>query len=197
MKRFLRYNTRHRIYWELGGTWSGQKVKLGWPQLNPISSRSSNTIKTISWHEPLWMFRLRQRWFAFAGRQRCGRRDDPFAFNHKDGEAPDTWDYGPDGNRTCSYCGSIHFDDLLAICKKIVAREPGYSLDGTDKSYKVYVRQPNVQNASEGAIKFYKQHVTRDPTEEEQKLYAEALRLSYERWRAQWTREGGYGKQPL
>lgn len=173
MKKFLRMNTRHNLYYH-------PEVGL---KLNPISSVYDG--KQRSGYEPLWLFRLRQRLFAYAGRQRCGRRDDPFAYNHKDGELPDTWDIGPDGCRTCSYCGSMHYEDLLDICRCVVAGLEGYSVDPSDKSYKVYVRQPGVRNAGEGAIKFYKQHSPKEVSEADQELFAEAVRISRQRFNDQ------------
>lgn len=101
---------------------------------------------------------------------------------------PDTWDYGPDGNRTCSYCGSIHFEDLMKICRKALTDER-YGIEGTTKSYKVYVNQPGVRNASEGAIKFYMHHAAETPNQDDQKLFAEAARLSNERFAKRWQRE--------
>jgi hypothetical protein len=105
--------------------------------------------------------------------------------NRQDGPAPDAWEWGPDGNRTCSYCGSIHFDDLMKICR-LVPSDERYGVEGTDKLYKVYVRQPGVRNAAEGAIKFYKQHSLEEPTQEQQDLFRAALRLTHERFEAKW-----------
>lgn len=181
LNTFLRYNSRHGLYYH--PTYrqrGGAAIILGW-SLNPIGSMYDG--KQISCHEPLWLFRLRQRLFAFAGRQRCGRRDDPFAISRNDNAHPDTWDMGPDGNRTCSYCGSIHPDDLMKICRLVLTDER-YAIEGTTKSYKVYVRQPGVVNASQGAIKFYKQHAPANPSQEDQDLFAEAVRVSGERFRA-------------
>lgn len=49
---------------------------------------------------------------------------------------PDTWT-SRDGYRCCSYCGSMHPEDLImAIAEKV-------ELGPTDKSYKVYVHLPN------------------------------------------------------
>jgi hypothetical protein len=176
--RLLRYNTRHHLYFP--GGW-----KL--PQLNPYSSSSHTKSgkRTRSFYEPGWMFRLRQR-FCVAGRQRCGRRDDPFAMNRGDGPLPDTWDLGPDGNRTCSYCGSIHPADLMEICRKTLIDER-YAVEGTTKSYKVYVRQPGVMNAAEGAIKFYMHHAPAQPSAEDQELFAKAARLTSERFEARFA----------
>lgn len=178
MMKFLRYNSRHRFYWNLGGGRDNQKMQ--WPQIDPISSVMGGGLKVISFHEPLWMFRLRQRLFAFAGKQRCGRRAESW-HGQTDELLPDTWDVGPDDNRTCSYCGSIHFDDLMAICRK-VPTDPAYGISGTDKAYKVYVNQPGVMNASQGAIKFYKHHSPAEPTEEQQQLFINASRISHERF---------------
>jgi len=182
LKSLLRYNTRHYLYFPGDG-------KL--PKFNPICSRShaeNSGKRTRSYWEPLWSFRLRQRWFAFAGRQRCGRRDDVFGVNYEDGHLPDTWDLGPDGNRTCSYCGSIHPDDLMDICRKTLTDDQ-YAVEGTTKAYKVYVRQPGVQNASQGAIKFYMQHMPTHPSKEMMDLFDRALQLSQERFEAKYFRQ--------
>jgi hypothetical protein len=105
------------------------------------------------------LWRFRQRLFAFRGRQLCPRRYE--SWQGKTGEKfPDTWDLGPDGNRTCSYCGSIHPDDLAVIIQKSKT-DSRYAIEETDKNYKVYIRQPNVRNAGEGAIKFYRQHAAK------------------------------------
>jgi hypothetical protein len=172
MKKFLRYNSRHNLYYH-----PERGLKL-----NPISSVYDG--KQKSWHEPLSVYRLRKRVFSYAGRQRCGRRDDPFAYNHNDGELPDTWDMGPDGNRTCSYCGSMHYDDFIDMCRLAIVDE-GYSIDPSDKGYKVYVRQPGVRNASEGAIKYYKQHTPPDAAVHDQELFQEAAQVSHQRFNEQ------------
>lgn len=181
LSNLLRYNGRHHFYWRIAGD-HGRT----WPQLNPISSCYGPRVKNISAYEPRWLFKIRQRVFCFAGRQRCGRRDDPFSVNWNDGAMPDTWDTGPDGNRTCSYCGSIHFDDMMKICRLVLADER-YAIEGTTKSYKVYVTQPGVRNAGEGAIKFYKQHSPEAVSDEDEKLFVEAVRISNERFSSRWA----------
>lgn len=127
--------------------------------------------------------RLRQRLFSFAGTHTCLRRGTAPLVSASNG-IPDRWNIGPDGNRTCSYCGSIHFDDLMAVCAKVVF-DDRYAIEGTDKAYKVYVRQPGVVNAAQGAIKFYKHHVPNIVTEAERKLYDNAYQLSCKRFRLQ------------
>lgn len=59
----------------------------------------------------------------------CGRRGN-------DGTKEDHW-RTRDHHRACSYCGSMHPDELFA------AIEAGCELGPTDKSYKVYVDLPN------------------------------------------------------
>jgi hypothetical protein len=180
IRRFLRYNTRHCLHFPRDGAR---------PQLNPIcsSSHSKSGKRTFNLHEPLWLFRLRQRVFCFSGRHRCGRRSESWFSQSKafggDKPLPDTWDMEPDGNRTCSYCGSIHPDDLMEICRKALVDER-YGIEGTTKSYKVYVQQPGVRNAAEGAIKFYMHHAPAKPSAEDQELFAKARRLTNERWLA-------------
>ncbi len=167
MKHFLRYNARHTLHFPGDGKR---------PQMDPISS-SSHAVKsrkrTRSFTEPLWLFRLRQRLFCFAGAIKCSGYDA-------------TWDWGPDDNRTCSCCGSIHPDDLMEICRKTLV-DDRYGVEGATKSYKVYVRQPGVVNAGHGAIKFYMHHAPANPTKADQDLFAEAQRLTHERMDARWA----------
>jgi hypothetical protein len=177
MKTLLRYNSRHQLM-------LSRKHGL---QLNPTSWSSDDTLWDCS--EPLWLFRLRQRVFCHAGAQRCGRRgENPVWSNRNHGlqPLPDTWDLGPDGNRTCSYCGSIHPDDMMALCRKTLV-DDRYGVESTDKGYKYYVRQPAVKNASQGAIKFYMAHAPEAPTREEQELFTQAVRTTNERFRARYA----------
>lgn len=62
------------------------------------------------------------------------------------------------GQICCSYCGSMSPDSVLEEVKK-------YGMGiirGTSKGYKWYIDIPGVSNASEGGIKFYRQHATPD-----------------------------------
>lgn len=85
--------------------------------------------------------------------------DSPFKppFN---GEAH--WRTEDNGDRTCSYCGSLHPDDFLDIMQRYAAGEEGYTFSLTDKSYKVYAKRPGVVNASMGGIKFYGAHAVEE-----------------------------------
>lgn len=83
----------------------------------------------------------------------CLRRMTEFGpWEHKEGL--DGWHVLPNGDRTCTFCGSLHPDDVLRLLDV-----PEVQFTTTDKSYKFYVRQPGVANAREGGIKFYVHHV--------------------------------------
>lgn len=175
--RLLRYNGRHHFYWRIGGS-----KGMSRPMLNPLSSSYGGNIRNISLHEPLWLFRLRQRLFAFAGRQKCGRRIEGWQ-GLTDELTPDTWDRGPDGNRTCSYCGSLHPEDFFALVKRAADAGPDCnddvpSISPSDKGYKIYVRQKAVRNAGEGGIKFYTQHLPRPVPQERHDEYSKAIQVS-------------------
>jgi hypothetical protein len=75
----------------------------------------------------------------------------------------DTWDTRPNGDRCCSFCGSLHPDDWLRLMKDAANPESKTIIDRSDKGYKFYVQQESVANASEGGIKFYTWHI---PSEE-------------------------------
>ena len=90
--------------------------------------------------------------------QRCPRRDEGFPAVSA---YPATDNWNERGSvRTCSYCGSLHPDDVFA------AIEAFGELGPTDKTYKVYVHLPQA-----GQKKFYFQHFTT----EEQRRFVELL----------------------
>ncbi len=119
----------------------------------------------------------------------CGRRYSA------DGVGQDRWQrFKSNGDRVCSYCGSLHFDDFARFVKE-AAEAPadapygiGPEIEPSDKGYKVYVTRKSVRNASEGGIKFYMQHVPLTETgslavtEEQNRQYAEAVRRSRARF---------------
>lgn len=175
MLKFLRYNARHHLYFPRGA--DGKTL----PQFNPIMSGShgANGKRTWSFSEPLWLFRLRQRAFCFKGRHYCKGRGGP-----DNDTTPDTWDLGPDGNRTCSYCGSLHPEDMMKLVRKCIdTNGEDVSIEPSDKRYKVYVRQKDVLNAGQGGIKFYMSHVIPAMlTDEKQAEYALACQISSEQF---------------
>lgn len=111
----------------------------------------------------------------------CRRRMEDFdPWERKEGM--DFWSREVNGDRTCSFCGGMHPDDFVKIMEKIRDGVEGYRIDQSDKSYKVYVHQPDVKNADDGAIKFYKYHITAigDELERQKRLFAVALAKSRE-----------------
>lgn len=79
------------------------------------------------------------------------RMDQPGPWKHE--EMLDRW-VRVGNDRCCSFCGSMHPDDLSAALDLETTK-----IDVSDKRYKVYVRRPGVINASAGAIKFYNWHL--------------------------------------
>lgn len=74
----------------------------------------------------------------------------------------DTWRVLPNGDRTCSFCGSAHPDDWLRIMRSAADPESKTTIDRSDKGYKFYCHQEGVSNALDGAIKFYTWHIPSD-----------------------------------
>ncbi len=99
----------------------------------------------------------------------CGRR---MGYGIELGIPFDVWDkVGAD--RVCSFCGSMHPEDLIALIRK-----DGLSvIEPSTKDYKWYIKQSDIHNAGQGAIKYYKQH----NTEEFVKQYNELIKLHNEK----------------
>lgn len=72
-------------------------------------------------------------------------------------ENHDHWRDMPDGTRTCSYCGSLHTDDVVDILYNYI-EDPSYHFSTTDKGYKLYANRPGTMNSSQGGIKYYTWH---------------------------------------
>ena len=91
----------------------------------------------------------------------------------------DRWEErGPD--RGCSYCGSWHPDDFLSFLEIAADPEEKESyLEPSTKGYKVYIHRPGISNATQGVIKFYKWHLPEQIDEETEKLWREALEVSF------------------
>jgi hypothetical protein len=90
------------------------------------------------------------------------RTPGPWAY----GDGPDTWKLiGKD--KCCSFCGSLHPDRVIELVK-----EHGTSIiEMSTKSYKLYINQPNVPNASFGGIKYYRHHDTKEFVDQINELY--------------------------
>ena len=127
----------------------------------------------------------------------CGRRFDSYvgglAVHRTEDRAErlDHWQqFKSNGDRVCSFCGSLHPDDFWARVKE-AAEAPAdaaygsvSSIEPSDKGYKIYIHRPGVRNAHEGGIKFYVHHFPRDEqgraifTEEQKDLYNKAVHTS-------------------
>ena len=82
----------------------------------------------------------------------CPRRAGVEQIPYSSGQ--DYWyKQGPD--RKCSFCGSIHPDDLHLIIDDMNSQ---VILEASKKNYKVYIRRPGIINAGFGAIKWYVWH---------------------------------------
>lgn len=66
----------------------------------------------------------------------------------------------PNGDYTCSYCGSLHPEQMMEIIDHIIRHKTkdGVSIS-CGKPGKYYIKRPSITNASEGAIKFYADHL--------------------------------------
>lgn len=133
----------------------------------------------------------------------CGRRresgmdreDSSFKGPFKSGKGLDHWQkFKTNGNRVCSYCGSLHPDDLFDLVRQS-ANAPDdaeynsvVEIEPSDKSYKIYVQQPGIRNAHEGGIKFYTPHLPRNSdgssavTDAQNAEYSRAVRASRKRF---------------
>lgn len=113
----------------------------------------------------------------------CQRRPpEPHPFKLPD---HDTWDVSPNGDRTCSYCGSVHPDDFFACLEEAAKEGTDVRIEPSDKGYKFYVTRPDVMNAMEGGIKFYTWHIpSKEWADKANALFPEALRRSKERFDA-------------
>lgn len=91
----------------------------------------------------------------------------------------DTWRMRPNGDRCCSFCGSLHPDDWLRLMKEAADPEKETSIEMSTKTYKFYVRQKGVSSATEGGIKFYTWHIpSKEWAAEANKLHEDVLKAS-------------------
>lgn len=98
---------------------------------------------------------------------------------------PDRWQFvGRD--RTCTYCGSLHPEDLEKICVEAAKADSQAEVSRTDKNYKLYARWAETSNAMDGGIKFYVWHLPKDAVANEslQKKIDAAVRASDVRFEA-------------
>lgn len=115
-----------------------------------------------------------------AGEHYCGGRRGVIHDRHPLAGVPDHWNIMPNGDRTCSFCGSMHLADFEKFCRSVIdgTAPEGSRVEGTTKSYKVYVCRPDVRNAHDGAIKFYADHQPVLDADAHVSLVHEAIRKS-------------------
>lgn len=88
-------------------------------------------------------------------RQTCKSRMHDFGPWER-AENIDFWRKLPNGDRTCSFCGSLHPMDVISIIK-----EHGFgAIQASTKAYKWYIRRQSVSGATAGGIKYYRRHDT-------------------------------------
>lgn len=132
------------------------------------------------------------------GTHDCPRRQEN---PHSLFPGPDHWDqFKSNGDRVCSYCGSLHPDDFWRLVREAAEAGPdadyntAVQIEPSTKHYKVYVRRATVRNAHEGGIKFYTQHLDfASITDEQDALYKQAARVSQQRF-DKWLARLRYGK---
>lgn len=90
-------------------------------------------------------------------RQTCGRRMGEFG-PWEMIENIDHWEVLANGDKVCSFCGSLHPMTVIEIIKVHGLQ----TVQRSTKSYKWYIQRPNVKNASDGGIKYYRHHDTED-----------------------------------
>jgi hypothetical protein len=106
------------------------------------------------------VFNAVRRWYLFKykyEKHTCSERFRSVGPWKKE-EGLDRWRIKKNGDRTCTFCGSMHPEDFkkqVELCLKDVSK---CRIECSQKSYKYYVRRPEVMNADDGGIKFYTWH---------------------------------------
>lgn len=112
--------------------------------------------------------------------QTCPRRMSELGpWEHK--ENLDRWEQ-VGNDRVCSFCGSLHPADFESVLKRVIEDER-CSISLSDKTYKIYINRPEIHNAMQGAIKYYKQHNYTDADDIARivPLFTQAVELSRKR----------------
>ncbi len=86
------------------------------------------------------------------------------------GGPQDGWRVHPNGDKTCTWCGSMSPEGFAAILCEAADVSKQTRIEMSLKSYKVYIHRPAVPNAAGGAIKFYTWHLPPDGTDERRSI---------------------------
>jgi len=120
--------------------------------------RRMNEMGPWAYEENLDRWR-RDRWKT--SQEEADRERSEFKAKYPGSDMGNTyWEWGTQP-RTCSFCGSVHPDDLVQLLRH------GWRLEPSDKGYKFYV-EPEVHRPS-GLIppaKFYRMHASPEQIEE-------------------------------
>lgn len=109
----------------------------------------------------------------------CGSRARQYMLTPPVVEDHDFWRQHENKDRVCSYCGSLHPDDFIALVKAAAVEGSEVDVEPSDKMYKVYVNRPSVRNAMHGGIKFYCWHLDGlFDVDENRSTYDQAVRKS-------------------
>jgi len=108
----------------------------------------------------------------------CGSKTQQTGSNEND----DVWiQRGKDV--VCGYCGSASWETFTKAIDEALKEGSEWRIEATDKRYKYYIHNPDVPNASFGAIKFYTWHVphtlTADDLDMWNKKTSEAVKISH------------------
>lgn len=87
----------------------------------------------------------------------CGSRVDQKRLRGG-GELQDGWNVHPNGDCTCSFCGSISPEGFLAAALEAADPANPTRISPSTKHYKIYLHRQGITNASQGAIKHYAWH---------------------------------------
>ena len=76
------------------------------------------------------------------------------------GRGMDYWVERENGDLCCSYCGSWHPEQFVRYCSQ-VAEDPSLykRIEPARQKGKIWVTQPGVQNAMQGAVKAWRIHI--------------------------------------
>ena len=85
--------------------------------------------------------------------------------SHTPGEHPDadTWAARLNGDRVCSFCGSLHPEDAVAVMCEFADTGEGRFCT-SDDARKFYLNRTGVRSADDGGIKFHTWHLPRAST---------------------------------
>ena len=129
---------------------------------------------------PTWWY-VFKHWLAwlFSEKHTCSDRQAQCTRCQRHKENPDHWRKEKDGTKTCSFCGSIRFEDLMRFVDAAMADPSKVMIEvASGKNYKIYC----------GGRKFYTWHFPKKGTagldESEKARLNEALKKCHEHFYA-------------